>query len=221
MSLLIEPYRIRNKVVTLLEGIFGIFPIYHFFRKTKNDEYPITFSMWFNQKLRGINGSVYWPVHSSSVVKFNHKVKIGKHSLPGYQPGCFINGSNGIIIGDYSFFGTNVGLMSSNHDVYDLRKLVKTKPIEIGSYCWIGMNSVILPEVKLGDFTIVGAGSIVTKSFEEGHCVIAGNPARIIRLLNREECIAYNKKADYIGYLSKKQFEVKEKQIYKDIWNTY
>ena len=221
MNLLFEPYRICNKAKVLFEIILGNFPSFRFFSKTKNDEYPITFSIWFNQKLRGINGSAYWPVHPSSLVKFQHKVKIGKHSYPGYQPGCFINGSNGIIIGDFTYFATNVGLMSSNHDVNDLRKLVKSKPIEIGSYCWIGMNSVILPEVKLGDFTIVGAGSIVTKSFAEGHCVIAGNPARIIRLLKKEECTAYNKKADYIGYLSKKQFEVKGKQIYKDIWNTY
>ena len=187
---------------------------------TKNDEYPITFSVWYQQKLRGINGSTYWPVHPSSLIKFQHKVKIGKHSYPGYQPGCFINGSNGIIIGDYSYFGTNVGIMSSNHNVHDLRELVNSKPIEIGSYCWIGMNSTILPGVKLGDFTIVGAGSVVTKSYEHGHCVIAGNPARVIRLLNKDECIEYDKKADYIGYLSKYEFEIVGKQILSDIWNT-
>jgi acetyltransferase-like isoleucine patch superfamily enzyme len=65
---------------------------------------------------------------------------------------------------------------------------VKTAPIIIGRFCWMGMGAVILPGVSLGDFTIVGAGAIVTVSFPEGHCVIAGNPARVIKQLNRKEC---------------------------------
>ena len=219
MSLLFEPYRIRNKAVAIFEKFLGIFPLYSFFRKTKNDEYPITFSIWYNQKLRGINGSAYWPVHPSSLVKFQHKVKIGKHSYPGYQSGCFINGSNGIIIGDYTYFGTNVGLMSSNHDVHDLRNLISTSPIQIGNYNWVGMNSVILPGVNLGDFTIVGAGSVVTKSFSEGYCIIAGNPAKIIRHLDPKECMKYEKNTQCIGYLSISEFEIMKEQILKDIWS--
>jgi acetyltransferase-like isoleucine patch superfamily enzyme len=47
--------------------------------------------------------------------------------------------------------------------------------VEIGDYSWIGMNSVILPNVVLGQRTVVAAGSIVTKIFPEGFCVIGGN----------------------------------------------
>lgn len=219
VNLLVEPYRIFNRILLFFESIMALFPSFHFFRSTKNDEYPVSLKIWYFQKFRGINGAAYWPMHPSSVVKFQHKVLIGKHSYPGYQPGCFINGSNGIIIGDYSYFATNLGLMSSNHDLYDLRKLEISDPIEIGSYCWIGMNSVILPEVKLGDFTIVGAGSVVTRSFPEGYCVIAGNPARIIRKLDPEKCIKYQKETKAIGYLTLDEFETKKHLIKKDIWN--
>ena len=57
------------------------------------------------------------------------------------------------------------------------------KTVYIEEKCWIGMNSVLLPEVRLGEKTIVGAGSVVTKSFPMGNCIIAGNPAKIIRCL--------------------------------------
>ena len=66
-------------------------------------------------------------------------------------------------------------------------KIVFTSPIKIGRHCWLGAQSVLLPQVVLGDYTIVGAGAVVTKSFEEGYCVIAGNPAKIIKKENPTE----------------------------------
>lgn len=50
----------------------------------------------------------------------------------------------------------------------------------IGSNCFIGGRSLIMPGVEIGDGSIVGAGSVVTKSVPPG-CIAAGNPARIIR----------------------------------------
>lgn len=51
--------------------------------------------------------------------------------------------------------------------------------ISIGSNCFIGANSVILPGVRIEDNVIVGAGSIVTRSIPMG-LVVGGNPARVI-----------------------------------------
>lgn len=88
-----------------------------------------------------------------------------------------------------SYIAPNVGIITSNHDLYDLDKRMPAQNVKIGKKCWIGMNSMILPGVELGEHTIVGAGSVVTKSFKKGNCVIAGNPARKIRDLSREEVI--------------------------------
>lgn len=50
----------------------------------------------------------------------------------------------------------------------------------IGSNCFIGGRSMILPGVEIGDNCVIGAGSVVTKSVPP-RCLVAGNPARILR----------------------------------------
>ena len=92
-----------------------------------------------------------------------------------------------IYIGKGSHVGPNVGLITTNHDPQNLDHHLPGKDINIGSNCWIGMNSIILPVVTLGDHTVVGAGSVVTKSFPEGPCVIAGNPAKVIKILENNQ----------------------------------
>lgn len=93
-------------------------------------------------------------------------------------------GTGKIIIGKGSFIAPNVGIITTNHDIYNPDLHTESKDVIIGEKCWIGMNSVILPGVVLGDHTTVGAGSVVTKSFKEGNCLIAGNPARKIKDLD-------------------------------------
>lgn len=92
--------------------------------------------------------------------------------------GCYIQGGNGIEIGDDTIFAPGVKIISANHDKNDF-KWIKDNPIKIGKRCWIGANAVILPGVILGNEVIVGAGAIVTKSFPD-RSLLAGVPARIV-----------------------------------------
>ena len=211
-NLCLNPWRLIRYFRIVLEDILSLIPWFSFFRKTRLSEYPITLTIWVKQKFIGNNKHAYWPMHPSSQVTFSQRILIGKNVFPGYQYGCFIHGQNGIVINDYTFIAPNVGIMSANHDVYDLRYQIKNKPILIGKYCWIGMNSVILPEVELGDFTIVGAGSIVTKSFTEGYCIIAGNPAKVIRRLEPSKCLKYEMEITHIGYISIEEFSMFRKE---------
>jgi acetyltransferase-like isoleucine patch superfamily enzyme len=190
--------------------------IYHTFLKlffksifeTRGSTCPITFRIFFYQKILGINRQAYWPVHFMSRITGVKNIFVGVGSGPGLAPGCYIQGIGKIYIGDYTMVAPNVGIISANHDIYDLR-IHKKGSVRIGSYCWIGMNAVILPGVELGDFTIVGAGAVVTKSFYEGYCIIGGNPAQLIRKLDSEKCIKYHDKYEYHGYYSKKKFDKK------------
>lgn len=186
--------------------LLAAIPYFHFIEATRHTQSPISFSMWFRQKVIGNNKDAYWPMHHSSRVVNPKNVLIGTETCPGWEPGCYIQGIGTIKIGSYTEIARNVGIIAGNHDVYDLRTHLPSE-VSIGNYCWIGMNAVILPGVELGDYTIVGAGAIVTRSFPEGYCVIAGNPARLIKKLDPEKCQFPNSENPYVGYHTQEEFE--------------
>ena len=151
--------------------------------------------------------TTYWPKEKTCLVTHPRKIYVGKQSIVG-RPGCYFGGLGTIHFGDYVRMGPNVGILSSNHDLYN-RDINIPEPVVIGDYCWIGMNSLIMPGVTLGPSTIVGGGSVVTHSFPDGYVVIAGNPAKIIKFLDKEkvkkECPHHE--FEYYGYVSKEKFE--------------
>lgn len=202
-----NPFSIFYYALKLCKLVIIQLPYFHFIRNTEASETRITFSMWFVQKVIGINKAAYWPMHHSSIVSYSNNVYAGIDTCPGYNPGCYIHAVNKIYIGDYTQIAPNVGLMSGNHDLYDYRIQQDSSPIIIGKHCWLGMGVVVLPGVVLGDFTIVGAGAIVTKSFPDGKCVIAGNPAKKIKDLEANKCIGFHQTNTYNGYIPSDKFE--------------
>lgn len=195
----------------LLIRIFKLLPKYKFFRDTANTQTPISFNLWYNQKVKGHCKDAYWPVHKNSQVNDPKNIYCGIETSPGYSPGCYIQAKGKIYIGDYTQIAANVGIVSSNHLLEDSRKH-KIEEIHIGKYCWIGMGAVIMPGVTLGDYTIVGAGAVVTKSFPEGFCVIGGNPARLIKEIDKEKCVFYKSDYEYNGYIKNSDFEAFRKK---------
>lgn len=55
-----------------------------------------------------------------------------------------------------------------------------SRPVCIGSRCFIGGGSVILPGVTVGDECIVGGGSVVFEDVPP-RSIVGGNPARVLR----------------------------------------
>ncbi len=137
---------------------------------------------------RRLSTGIPWPIGKTTTVNNKHKISFHPDSINVFQsPGCYFQNIDGVIkIGRNVHIAPNVGLITTNHDIYDLNAHTSGEDIVIGDNCWIGMNSVILPGVVLGDHTIVGAGAVVTKSFPEGECVIAGVPAKLIKKLEKE-----------------------------------
>lgn len=198
------PKRILLKIIPQL-------PFFKFIKATRNTQVPITFSLWYKQKILGYNRFAYWPVHFTSIVGNPQNVYCGIETSPGYMPNCYIQAIGKIYIGDYTQIAPSVGIISSNHELHDNRKHLSSE-IRIGKYCWIGMGAKILPNVTLGDYTIVGAGAVVTKSFPEGYCVIAGNPARLIKKLDPEKCVLHKSENEYNGYIPASKFEAYRKK---------
>jgi acetyltransferase-like isoleucine patch superfamily enzyme len=156
---------------------------------------PVNFYLahFFAKHILRQNRNVSWAIHFTSTIYFPDRIVRGRNVFPGDSPNNFIDATNGIEIGDYTNIGPGVGLISANHDVIDNSIYTRQPPIRIGTFCWLGMNVVVLPGVVLGDFTTVGAGAVVTKSFPEGYCVIGGNPARVIKLLDKAACEEHRK----------------------------
>lgn len=196
-----------RKPFQLFVVVLSRLPKFRFIRDLSSTEEPISFQIWWKQKILGYNKKAYWPMHFSSKVVGVENIYVGIGTNPGLNHGCYVQGTGELFFGDYCIFGPNVGIMSGNHDIYDNRISIIDKTTKIGNYCWIGMNSVILPGVELGDFTIVGSGSVVTKSFSDGHCIIAGNPAKKIKDLDTKKCVRYTNKFEYHGYIPKHKFE--------------
>ncbi|MCB0496597.1 MAG: hypothetical protein KDC79_10725 [Cyclobacteriaceae bacterium] len=124
-------------------------------------------------------------VHFTSTV--SKTIIIGKNVARYFanSGGCYIQGINKVYIGDNTIFAPGVKIISANHSFnnYDEHDKEGVKPVIIGKDCWIGANSIILPQVELGNNVIVGAGSVVTKSFDS-YSIIAGNPAKLIRKIH-------------------------------------
>lgn len=81
----------------------------------------------------------------------------------------------GLTIGEKTMVTFDAIILS--HDYASRRHAAKTV---IGSYCFIGCGSIIMPNVTIGDHVIVAAGSVVTKDVP-ANSIVAGNPAKVIK----------------------------------------
>jgi acetyltransferase-like isoleucine patch superfamily enzyme len=146
-------------------------------------------SIWTRNILR-LGKPYKFPVSHRSLISDTENIDFHVDDLNNFQsPGLYLQNFSGKIrLGRGTYIGPNVGIITANHDPFDLDRHVSSENVDIGENCWIGMNTVVLPGVMLGTRTIVGAGSVVTKSFPQGHCIVAGNPARLIKHLKPGPC---------------------------------
>lgn len=90
---------------------------------------------------------------------------------------CRIDKTNpkGLTIGEKTMVTFDAIVLS--HDYASRRHAAKTV---IGTHCFIGCGSIIMPNVTVGNHVIVAAGSVVTKDVPN-NCIVAGNPAKVIK----------------------------------------
>ncbi|RDE51166.1 MAG: acyltransferase [Candidatus Accumulibacter meliphilus] len=141
-------------------------------------------ALW-DQKVLGFNRDAPIPINHSSKVSNWNNISFHPDNLDNFQSGgCYFqNYAANIVILRGVYIAPNVGIITTNHNSYNLDEALPGSDVFIGEKCWIGMNSVILPGVNLGPRTIVGAGSVVTRAFPEGNCVLVGSPARVVKRL--------------------------------------
>lgn len=82
----------------------------------------------------------------------------------------------GLTIGEKTMVTFDAIILS--HDYASRRHAAKTF---IGTHCFIGCGSIIMPNITIGNHVIVAAGSVVTKDVPS-NCIVAGNPAKVIKV---------------------------------------
>lgn len=110
---------------------------------------------------------------------------------------CVLAGRGGITLGEHIGIGAGSKIYSGTHLYRDPehednkllsgsvlapfdKQYVIEKPVIIGDYAWMGINTVVMPGVKIGKGGIIGAGSIVNTDIP-AFTVAVGTPAKVIK----------------------------------------
>ena len=140
----------------------------------------IRFVNFIFQHIFRININIPWSVHYTSTVKGNIKIGKGVKMSFAVSSCCYIQGINGIEIGDNTIFASGVKIISANHDLKNLNISVPDRPIIIGKNVWLGVNAIVLPGIHIGDNAVIAAGAVVTRDVES-NTIVAGVPAKFIK----------------------------------------
>lgn len=87
-----------------------------------------------------------------------------------------ITGGNKLVIEDFAAVSQGCRILTATDDFKFLGfgnstidnkfRNIKSLPIQIGKFCIVGANSVVLPGVTIGEGATVGANSVVTKDLQ-------------------------------------------------------
>ena len=123
---------------------------------------------------------------SSMVIFGGRKVFIGNH-IKLYD--VLINAvSAEVHVGDGTFFGHRVMLLTGSHDIdvfgVDRQEAIIGKSIYLGRDVWVGSGAIILGGITVGDGAVIAAGAVVTQDIP-AYTVAGGTPARFIKSIDR------------------------------------
>ena len=118
-------------------------------------------------------------------------VKIGRGSEIGER--CRISIANSLEIGKKVLLSPNVYITDCDHEyrnikipVIDQGIVQRGQRVSIGEGSYIGINAVIVGNVKIGKHCVIGANSVVTKDVPD-YCVAVGSPTRVIKNIAKTE----------------------------------
>lgn len=95
-----------------------------------------------------------------------------------------------LFIGEKVLLSPNVYITDCDHayesieiPIMDQGIVKKDYSVSIGDHSYIGINTVIIGNVRIGKHCVIGANSVVTKDISD-YCVAVGSPARVIKQYN-------------------------------------
>jgi acetyltransferase-like isoleucine patch superfamily enzyme len=112
----------------------------------------------------------------------NSNTILGEHCSTN---GLVVRGSGSVDIGDYVHTGTDLLILTSNHNYKDSTCLPyddkhENKHVAIERAVWIGDRVIILGGVTIGEGAILQAGCVVTKDVP-AMAIAGGSPAKVFK----------------------------------------
>lgn len=105
---------------------------------------------------------------------------LGEHSAITHRH--LIDCTNSVTIGRFTTFaGFRSQVLSHSIDLEQNRQA--SAPVQIGDYCFVGTDSVLLGGSILPNYCVLGAKSLLNKDFSETHRLYAGVPAAPVKTL--------------------------------------
>ena len=108
--------------------------------------------------------------------KHKGRITIGKNISGIEDQSVIIDNTGDIIIGDFVTISSHCNIMSGSDDftspkignptTHESFREIKRGEINIGNFCRIGTESIIMPGVTIGEGAVVGANSVVTKNLD-------------------------------------------------------
>lgn len=118
--------------------------------------------------------------HFGHIINRKCELIIGSHSAITSRH--FIDCTAGISVGDFTTVaGIRSQILTHSIDLENNRQ--NSKPVTIGSYCFIGTNCVLLMGSKLPDYSVLGANSLLNVYLRESYYLYGGVPAKKIKVL--------------------------------------
>lgn len=121
----------------------------------------------------------YVQIWSGGTVKIREGSEIGER--------CRISITNELEIGKKVLLSPNVYITDCDHEYSDVSLPVidqgivqREQKVSIGDESYIGINAVIVGNVKIGKHSVIGANAVVTRDIPD-YCIAVGIPAQIIK----------------------------------------
>jgi acetyltransferase-like isoleucine patch superfamily enzyme len=107
-------------------------------------------------------------------------VKVGKNTWIG--PFTILDGSGGLIIGDYCSISAGVHIYSHDTVKWALsggKAEYEYSSVKIGDCCYIGPHTIVTKGVKIGSLCMIGANSLVNVDLPD-NSIAVGSPCKVI-----------------------------------------
>ena len=126
----------------------------------------------------GANAGPDFVIKPSVKIKYPWFLTIGESCWIGEN--VWIDNVAAVELGDHVVLSQGVVLVTGNHDYKSKSFDLRTEPIEIGSFAWIGAHSVVGPKTEIGEGAVLTVGSVALGHIE-ARSVYSGNPAKKVR----------------------------------------